>query len=121
MVCKVINFAEKLASFSDRWAPRVVASLNEIHFKLVKLEGEFIWHRHPETEEAFIVLEGAMTIEFREGQVDLEAGEMAVVPRNVEHRPRARRECRVLLVEPAGTPSTGDSRDGPGPAAERWI
>jgi len=104
-----INFADKLSRFSERWSPRIVAQLNGYHFKLVKLKGEFIWHSHPETDEAFIVLDGTMCIEFRDGTLELRAGEMYVVPRGVEHKPFAQEECKILLVEPAGTKNTGNA------------
>jgi mannose-6-phosphate isomerase-like protein (cupin superfamily) len=104
-----INFADKLSKFSERWSPRVVARLNDYEFKLARVEGEFVWHRHDETDEAFIVVEGEMRIEFRDGAVSLRAGEMFVVPRGVEHRPVAERECKIMLVEPAGVVNTGDA------------
>lgn len=106
---KPINFQEKLGKFSERWSPRIVAQLNDYHFKLAKLQGEFVWHKHDETDEAFLVLQGEMNIAFRDGQVRLSVGEMFVVPRGVEHKPIADEECSVLLVEPAGTVNTGDA------------
>lgn len=106
---KVVNFAEKLALFKDHWSPRIVACLNDTEFKLVKFQGEFVWHSHMNTDEAFIVLEGAMTIRFRDGSVDLQKGEMLVVPRNVEHKPCADNECSALVIESAGTVNTGDA------------
>ena len=81
--------------------------MNDYHFKLVKVQGEFVWHAHHDTDEVFIVLDGALTIHFRDGEVDLSAGEMFVIPRGVEHKPFARAECRMMLVEPAGTTNTG--------------
>jgi mannose-6-phosphate isomerase-like protein (cupin superfamily) len=105
----VVNFQEKLSQFSERWSPKIVAQMNDYHFKLVKLQGDFVWHSHPETDEVFIVLDGAMTIEFRDGTVALAAGELFVVPQGVEHKPFAERECQILLVEPAGIPNTGDA------------
>ena len=104
-----INLERKLSLFSDHWAPRIVAQMNDYHFKLVKLQGEFVWHDHAETDEAFIVVDGEMSIDFRDGGVDLKRGEMFVVPRGTEHRPRAQNECHILLVEPAGTTNTGDA------------
>jgi mannose-6-phosphate isomerase-like protein (cupin superfamily) len=104
-----INFGEKFGKFSDRWSPRVVAQMNDYHFKLARIEGEFVWHSHAETDEVFLVVEGEMAIEFRDGRVELRAGEMFVVPRGVEHKPTARRECKLMLVEPAGTRNTGDA------------
>lgn len=104
-----INFADKLGLFDDRWSPRVVADLNDYQFKLAKIEGEFVWHDHKDTDEAFIVLFGSMVIDFEDGAVELSAGEMFVVPRGVRHRPRAEAECHVLLVEPRGVVNTGDT------------
>ncbi len=104
-----INFEEKLAKFSEHWSPKIIAQMNDYHFKLVKLQGDFVWHSHPETDETFIVLEGKMRIDFRDGNVDLKAGEMLVVPKGVEHKPLAEMECKVMLVEPAGTMNTGDA------------
>ena len=103
-----INLEEKFAKFSDHWSPKIIARMNDYHFKLVKFQGEFVWHRHAETDEVFLVLDGRMCIEFHEGSVDLRTGEMFVVPKGVEHKPFAQEECKVMLVEPAGTINTGD-------------
>ena len=118
---EAVNFADKLARFSEQWSPRVVARMNDYHFKLVKIEGEFVWHSHAETDEVFVVIEGEMVIELRDGQVALKAGEMFVVPRGVEHRPAARGECRMLLVEPAGTINTGDAGGGMTAEDGVWV
>ncbi|UCD99145.1 MAG: cupin domain-containing protein [Chloroflexota bacterium] len=106
---KAINFEEKLAQFNDLWSPKIIAQMNDYHFKLAKIKGEFIWHSHPETDEAFIVLQGSLTIHLRDYEVVLQTGEMFVVPRGVEHRPVAEQECQILLVEPEGTVNTGDA------------
>jgi mannose-6-phosphate isomerase-like protein (cupin superfamily) len=103
-----INVAEKFSKFTEPWSPRIIAQLNDYHVKLVKVHGEFVWHVHADTDEIFIVVDGEMTIHFRDGQVDLRAGDLFVVPRGVEHKPAAARECRLMLVEPAGTRNTGD-------------
>lgn len=105
----VVNFAEKLAGIDAPWSPRVVAELNDYQFKLVKIEGDFVWHRHDDTDEAFLVQSGTLHIDFRDGSATLRAGEMLVVPRGVEHRPHAQAECHVLLIEPRGTVNTGDA------------
>ena len=105
----VINFQEKLARFSEHWSPKIVAQMNDYHFKLVKIQGEFVWHAHAGTDEVFIVLAGEMGIQFRDETVTLTAGEMVVVPKRVEHKPFAEQECHVLLIEPAGTVNTGDT------------
>ena len=104
-----INFEEKLAKFSEHWSPKIVAQMNDYHFKLVKFRGEFVWHNHANTDEVFIVLDGQMAIDFRDGRIDLKTGEMLVVPKGVEHKPIAEDECKILLVEPAGTINTGDA------------
>jgi mannose-6-phosphate isomerase-like protein (cupin superfamily) len=104
-----INLAKKMAKFSDLWSPKIVAQMNDYHFKLVKFQGVFVWHSHADTDEVFIVIKGEMRIEFRDGNVDLKSGEMFVVPRGAEHRPFAANECSAMLVEPAGTINTGDA------------
>jgi len=104
-----VNLAEKLADFSDHWAPRIVARYNDNEVRLVKVEGEFIWHRHDETDELFLVIEGSLDIELRDRTVSLEPGEMFVVPRGTEHRPAARNgEAKLLLMDPRDMPNTGD-------------
>ena len=109
MEFKPINLKEKLAQFSDHWSPKIIAQMNDYHFKLVKIQGEFIWHKHDETDEVFIVLDGEMSIAFRDGKVELKQGELFVVPRGVEHKPCAEKQCEIMLVEPEGTINTGDT------------
>ena len=109
MPYEALNFRDKLALFEEHWSPRVVAEMNDYQFKLVKLDGDFVWHDHPDTDETFIVLEGKLCIEFEDGQVDLESGEMYVVPKGIAHRPRARGEVKVMLIEPRGVVNTGDA------------
>jgi len=104
-----INLQKKLAKFSDHWSPKIIAQMNDYHFKLVKLKGDFVWQSHDDTDEIFITLDGEMSIEFRDGKVDLKVGEMFVVPKGVEHKPFAERECKIMLVEPAGTVNTGNT------------
>jgi mannose-6-phosphate isomerase-like protein (cupin superfamily) len=104
-----VNLAEKLASFSDQWSPRIVAGLNDYDIMVVRVEGEFVWHKHDETDDFFLVLEGELDIELRDRTVTLGPGELFVVPQGVEHRPVARKgEVKMLLIEPKGTPNTGD-------------
>lgn len=103
-----INFAQKLALFREQWQPKVIAELNDYQFKVVRLEGDFIWHEHRDTDEAFIVLEGELRIDFRDGAVKLRSGEMYVVPKGVEHKPFAAREVKLLLIEPRGVLNTGE-------------
>ena len=104
-----INFRDKFARFSDHWSPKVIAEMNDYQFKLVKVQGDFVWHEHADTDEVFVVLEGSLDIEFRDGKVSLNRGEMFVVPKGVEHRPVAKSECQVMLVEPKGVINTGEA------------
>ena len=121
MTHEIINFHEKLRLFTDHWSPKIIARMNDTHLKLVKIQGEFVWHSHPETDEVFVVLDGSMTIEFRDGVVTLNNGEMVVVPKGVEHRPVAAEECSVLLIEPAGTVNTGDAGGDMTAPADAWV
>ena len=104
-----INFKDKFTKFTEHWSPRVIAEMNDYQFKLVKVEGEFVWHEHPDTDEVFIVIEGCLNIEFRDGIVTLESGEMFVIPKGIEHKPIATSECKIMIVEPKGVVNTGDS------------
>ena len=106
---EAINFGKKLALFDEQWQPKVVAEMNDYQFKVVKLQGDFIWHDHAETDETFIVIEGELRIDFRDGSVRVAAGEMFVVPRGVEHKPYAEREVKLMLIEPRGVLNTGDA------------
>lgn len=105
---KPVNLAEKLSLFSDTWAPRIVGSFNDNDLMLVKVEGAFDWHSHPETDDFFMVVTGKLDIELRDDTVTLGPGELYVVPAGVEHRPVARPVAAILLIEPSGTPNTGD-------------
>jgi mannose-6-phosphate isomerase-like protein (cupin superfamily) len=121
MVRSAINLAEKLTKVDERWSPRVVAEMNDYQFKVVKVQGEFVWHRHDDTDEAFIVLKGEMEIAFRDGQVTLGAGEMYVVPRGLEHVTRAAKECHVLVIEPRGVINTGDAGGPLTAKSDVWV
>lgn len=116
-----INFAEKLALFSEHWMPKVVAEMNDYQFKLVKIQGEFVWHSHADTDETFIVIEGRLRIELRDGHIDLGPGEMAVVPKGVEHKPCALEEVQMLLIEPRGVRNTGDQGGKRSAPNDVWI
>lgn len=105
---KQINLAEKLASFSERWSPRTVAKFNGCDVMVVKVQDEFVWHKHDDTDDFFLVLKGRLEIELRDKTIALGPGELFIVPKGVEHRPRASEETHLLLIEPAGTPNTGD-------------
>ncbi|MCO3177092.1 cupin domain-containing protein [Pseudomonas aeruginosa] len=118
---QAINFAAKLALFDDRWQPRVIAQMNDYQFKLVKIEGDFVWHSHADTDETFIVLAGRLRIDFRDGAVHLGPSEMYVVPRGVEHKPFAEGEVRMLLVEPRGVRNTGDQGGERTAVNDLWI
>ena len=109
MASSKIKLEDKLAQFSDHWAPRIVARYNDNEVRLVKVEGEFVWHQHDDTDELFLVLDGQLEMEFRDRTEKLGPGEMIVVPKGVEHRPCARKgEVKLLLIDPADTPNTGD-------------
>ncbi|MBA2564760.1 MAG: cupin domain-containing protein [Gemmatimonadetes bacterium] len=106
-----VNPAEKLAAFQDHWRPRIVGELNDSYVKLAKLQGDFVWHRHDNEDELFLVVQGRLRIRFRDGEVVLEPGELVIVPRGVEHLPSAEEETCVLLVEPKSTLNTGNVRN----------
>jgi mannose-6-phosphate isomerase-like protein (cupin superfamily) len=106
-----VNLAQKLATFEEHWSPKIVGDLNGQHVKLAKLEGEFVWHHHENEDELFLVLSGRLVIELRDGQVVLAPGELFIVPRGVEHKPRADEETHILLFEPKSTLNTGNVRD----------
>jgi mannose-6-phosphate isomerase-like protein (cupin superfamily) len=116
-----INFEEKLRKISEHWSPRIIAQLNDYHLKLAKVQGEFVWHDHPETDEVFIVVKGHLDILFRDGKVSLNEGEMFVVPKGVEHKPVAENECHILLIEPADTVNTGNIVDEKTAPNNMWI
>ena len=117
-----VNLGEKLSKFSEQWTPKVIAEMNDYQFKLVKIEGEFVWHEHLDTDEAFIVIEGSMRIDFDDGSsVELDEGEMYVVPRGVRHRPCAESECKVMLVEPKGVVNTGGADSELTAPNDEWV
>ena len=113
MTVDKINLAAKLASFSDPWHPRIVAELNGQHVKVVKLEGEFVWHAHADEDELFLVIKGLLRMELRDRVVELGPGELIVIPRGTEHRPVAAEPCEVVLFEPASVVNTGDAVGDP--------
>lgn len=116
-----INFQQKFSLFSEQWAPKVVAEMNDYQFKIVKLKGDFIWHDHKDTDETFIVLDGSLRIDFRDGAVTIRAGEMFVVPKGTEHKPYAEKEVRLLLIEPRGVLNTGDEGGERTAQNDVWI
>jgi len=118
---RVINFKEKFSKFNDYWSPRVIAEMNNYQFKLVKFEGEFVWHEHDDTDEVFMVIEGALCIEFRDGTISVKPGEMFVVPKGFEHKPFAEKECKVMLIEPKGVVNTGDTAGALTAQNDVWV
>ena len=118
---KKINLKEKLSKFSDHWSPKIIAEMNDYQFKLVKIKGDFVWHNHADTDEAFIVVEGKMKIEFENDTVELNEGEMYVVPKGIEHKPRAETECKVLRVEPRDVVNTGNTEGDLTASNDVWI
>ena len=121
MQYKAINLDEKLSLISEFFSPKIIARMNDYHFKLCRFQGDFVWHSHPETDEVFLVLEGDMRIDFRDGAVTLKAGELFVVGKGLEHKPFAAEECRILLIEPAGTLNTGDAGGDITKPDPEWI
>ena len=121
MPYRSINFARKFALFDEQWQPKVVAEMNDYQFKIVRLQGDFIWHDHRDTDETFIVIDGVLRIDFRDGAVEVKAGEMFVAPKGVEHKPYAEREVKLLLIEPRGTPNTGDAGGDRTAPNDVWI
>jgi mannose-6-phosphate isomerase-like protein (cupin superfamily) len=115
-----VNLEEKLGALDRPFSPRIVAYLNDYKVQVAKVRGEFVWHKHPETDDFFLVLDGRLTIQLRDGEVELGPGELYVVPRGVEHCPRADKEAHILLIEPRGTPNTGDA-GGPLTAKEEEL
>jgi len=116
-----INFQEKLSLFDEQWTPKVVAEMNDYQFKIVKLEGDFVWHDHQDTDETFIVLEGELRIDFRDGAVTIGEGEMFVVPKGLEHKPYAESEVKVMLIEPRGVLNTGHEGGDRTATNDVWI
>ncbi|WP_347902018.1 cupin domain-containing protein [Pseudomonas purpurea] len=116
-----LNLRHKLEQIHEHWSPRVIAEMNDYQFKVVKLLGDFIWHEHLETDETFIVLEGQLRIDFRDGQVLVRAGEMYVVPKGIEHKPFAEEEVRLLLIEPKGVLNTGSEGGERTAQNDLWI
>ncbi|MEI2645746.1 MAG: cupin domain-containing protein [Candidatus Competibacter sp.] len=107
MQYQAISLQEKFGLFSEQWQPKVIAEMNDYQFKSVRLEGDFVWHSHEDTDETFLVIEGALRIDFRDAAVNVGAGELYVVPRGVEHKPYAEREVKLMLIEPRGVLNTG--------------
>ena len=120
-IMEKINIKSKLKTFRDLWSPKVIAEMNNYQFKLVKIKDDFIWHSHEDTDEVFIVLEGAMYIEFNTEIVKLSEGELLVVPKGTQHRPFAHEEAKIMLVEPRGVINTGDTDSDLTAKNDQWI
>src|SRR5437016_12596631 len=118
---QAINFGEQRALFSEQWQPKIIAEMNDYQFKVVKLQGDFIWHDHEDTDETFIVIDGVLRIDFRDGAVHVSTGEMFVVRKGVEHKPYAEREVKLLLIEPRGVLNTGDEGGERTAEQDVWI
>ena len=121
MTYQAINLSQKLGLFTEQWQPKVIAEMNDYQFKVVKLQGDFVWHDHQDTDETFIVIEGEVRIDFRDGAVTLGPGEMFVAPKGVEHKPYAEEEAKVLLIEPGGVPNTGEAGGTRTAENDVWI
>ncbi|MEM6449479.1 MAG: cupin domain-containing protein [Cyanobacteria bacterium P01_D01_bin.105] len=121
MGANAINLEEKFPKFFDYWSPKVIAELNDYQIKLVKFQGDFIWHAHPDTDEVFLVTKGTMEIEFRDFAVVVQAGEMYVIPKGTEHCTRAERECQAMLIEPRGVVNTGKTERERAAENDVWI
>tara|TARA_B100000941_G_scaffold233188_1_gene175706 strand:- start:10624 stop:11022 length:399 start_codon:yes stop_codon:yes gene_type:complete len=121
MSSKKINLKQKFSKFTEYWSPKIIAQMNDYQFKVVKIKGEFTWHNHTDTDETFLVIEGEMFIEFKDHEVKLSKGEMYVVPKGVEHKPHAEKECKILIIEPKGVINTGDAGGDLTVDKETWI
>jgi len=116
-----INLKEKLALFSDHWSPKIITEMNDYQIKLVKIKGDFVWHNHEDTDELFFVIEGKMKIEFKDKIVELNEGEIYVVPKGIEHKPYSDNECKILLIEPRGVVNTGENNGDLTAENDIWI
>jgi len=121
MSYRPINVHEKFEMFTEQWQPKVIAEMNDYQFKLVKIQGDFIWHDHEDTDETFIVLEGQLRIDFRDGAIQIGPGEMFIVPKGVEHKPYAEHEVKLMLIEPRGVKNTGHESSGRTAPDDIWI
>ena len=121
MTYQAINLQQKLGLFDEQWAPKVIAEMNDYQFKIVKIQGDFVWHDHPDTDETFLVIDGDLRIDFRDGAVHLKPGEMFIVPKGVEHKPYAENEVKMLLIEPRGVLNTGNAGGDLTAENDVWI
>lgn len=117
----VVNLNQKFGLINEQWTPKVIAEMNDYQFKIVKLQGDFVWHDHQDTDEAFLVLEGTLRIDLRDRQVNIGPGELFVVPKGAEHKPFAEEEVKVMLIEPRGVVNTGQVGGGRTAVNDVWI
>ena len=118
---KKINLKSKFSKFNDLWSPKVIAEMNDYQFKLVKIKNDFVWHKHDDTDEVFIVVEGTIHIEFEDKTIEVNEGEMIVVPKGTKHKPYAREEGKIMLVEPSGVINTGDNQGHLTAPNDEWV
>jgi len=118
---KKINLKSKFQKFTDQWSPKVIEEINDYQFKLVKIENDFTWHKHDDTDEAFLVIEGKMGIEFEDQTIELNEGEMIVVPKGIKHKPYADTEAKIMIIEPKGVTNTGDVVNDLTAKNDHWI
>ena len=116
-----INIKNKFKEFNDHWSPKIIAELNDYQFKIARIKGEFVWHKHDETDEAFIIIDGSMEIKFRDKKILLERGDLYVVPRGTVHKPYAKGECKIMLIEPKGVINTGSLVNNFTKQKEEWV
>ena len=121
MKYEALSIAGKFAKFSEVFQPKVIARMNDYEIKLARAKGDFVWHSHADTDEVFMVVEGQLRIDFRDGSVNLGPGEMFVIPRGKEHKPFAAEECKIILIEPAGTVNTGEAGGKLTAPNDAWI
>ena len=118
---KKINFKSKFSKFNEQWSPKIIAEMNDYQFKLVKIKDDFVWHKHDDTDEVFIVLEGIIYIEFEDETIQISAGEMIVVPKGKKHKPYAKEEAKIMLIEPSGVINTGDNKGNLTAPNDKWV
>mgnify|MGYP001197491388 CR=1 FL=1 len=116
-----INFKSKFSKFNEKWSPKVIAEMNDYQFKLVKIKDDFVWHKHDDTDEVFIVLEGIIYIEFEDETIQISEGEMIVVPKGKKHKPYAKEEAKIMLIEPSGVINTGDNKGNLTAPNDKWV
>ena len=118
---KKINLKSKFQKFTDQWSPKVIEEMNDYQFKLVKIENDFTWHKHDDTDETFLVIEGKMGIEFEDQTVELSEGEMIVIPKGKKHKPYADKEAKIMIIEPKGVTNTGDITNELTAENDQWV